>query len=463
MINDKSAPEGFVVDKKKNFMSLEEQSNHKYILNIDGHVKAFRLGNELRMGSVVLLVDSPYTLWFQDKLVEYKHYIPVSSDLSDLQEKIEWCIDNDSKCKKIAENSLEFYNKYLDKDGVYDYFEKLIYDMGNSRIPPVLKKTTSNINFIIGYRDPGDGVRKSQLDVFIQQINLIFSKISTINIYVIEQESERSDYETLPELIKQTGKNMAKFNLGRLKNIGFSIAEKQNKQQDAHYILTDVDLLPSYDLIEKYLQYPENPIHLAHIGTRYDKSRSKSFLGGVLSVNKKDFMDCNGYPNDFWGWGGEDDVLFRRFQNKKIKIDKPEEPVVDLEEFDLTEKNINLKENDAKLQLKNEKIKQSMFNTKENGLIDVNSTYDIINETEKDTVKHYKVMLKITVKDKQKVEEIKIQDYKLGMKVSWMSKGNVKLTGLVKNIDDKTSMISVEEEKTKELFKIKFFKLEIID
>ena len=46
---------------KKNFMNLEEQSKCKYILNIDGHVKAFRVSNELRMGSVVLLVDSPYT------------------------------------------------------------------------------------------------------------------------------------------------------------------------------------------------------------------------------------------------------------------------------------------------------------------------------------------------------------------------------------------------------------------
>ena len=55
-----------------NFMNLEEQSKHKYILNIDGHVKAFRLGNELRMGSVILLVDSPYRLWFQDKLIEDK-------------------------------------------------------------------------------------------------------------------------------------------------------------------------------------------------------------------------------------------------------------------------------------------------------------------------------------------------------------------------------------------------------
>ena len=34
---------------KQNFMDTLEQSKHKYILNIDGHVKAFRLGNELRM------------------------------------------------------------------------------------------------------------------------------------------------------------------------------------------------------------------------------------------------------------------------------------------------------------------------------------------------------------------------------------------------------------------------------
>ena len=66
----------FKIPKRKkdkpppNFMPLEEQSKHKYILNIDGHVKAFRLGNELRMGSVILLVDSPYRLWFQDKLIE---------------------------------------------------------------------------------------------------------------------------------------------------------------------------------------------------------------------------------------------------------------------------------------------------------------------------------------------------------------------------------------------------------
>ena len=56
---------------KKNFMNTLKQSKHKYILNIDGHVKAFRLGNEMRMKSVVLLVNSPYTLWFSEYMKEF--------------------------------------------------------------------------------------------------------------------------------------------------------------------------------------------------------------------------------------------------------------------------------------------------------------------------------------------------------------------------------------------------------
>ena len=35
------------------------------------------------------------------------------------------------------------------------------------------------------------------------------------------------------------------------------------------FILTDLDLLPSYDLLPDYIRYPDNPIHLANLGTRY--------------------------------------------------------------------------------------------------------------------------------------------------------------------------------------------------
>ena len=62
---------------------------------------------------------------------------------------------------------------------------------------------------------------------------------------------------------------MAKFNLGRLKNIGYHIAsqDSQDAQEDSkksYYVLSDVDLLPSEGLIPSYLQYPKNPIHLGY-------------------------------------------------------------------------------------------------------------------------------------------------------------------------------------------------------
>ena len=131
---------------------------------------------------------------------------------------------------------------------------------------------------------------------------------------------------------------MAKFNLGMLKNIGFVIANKSESDK-SYTILTDVDLLPSKNLVDTYLSYPENVIHLANKGTRYNiDGKNESFLGGAISVNKEDFEKCNGYPNNFWGWGGEDDALYHRMEKNKIKIDRGEYPVIDLEEYTLTEK-----------------------------------------------------------------------------------------------------------------------------
>ena len=112
--------------KKASFLSQQEQSNYKYIINIPGHSAAFRLGYEMKMGSCILLVDTPYKLWFRKYLIKYKHFIPIKADLSDLIEKIKWCIDNDDKCKIIAQNALEFYNKYLNENGVLDFLQGLL-------------------------------------------------------------------------------------------------------------------------------------------------------------------------------------------------------------------------------------------------------------------------------------------------------------------------------------------------
>ena len=408
---------------KQNFMKLEEQSKHKYILNIDGHVKAFRFGNELRMGSVILLVDSPYTLWFQNKLKPYEHYVPVKSDLSDLEKQINWCKQNDDKCEQIAKHALDFYNKYLSKQGTYDYFYNLLNDLGSIRKKPDVKKLSDNkLNIIVSYRDPGDGYRERQLNIFKDQMKLIFDGKIDYHIYIIEQESVRDNYDKLPDEYKQSGTKMAKFNLGMLKNIGFIIANKENnKIQNAYYVLSDVDLLPSEELIKDYLRFPDTPIHLGNKGTRYNiKDDDDKFLGGVLSVNSDDFLKCNGYPNNFWGWGGEDNALKQRLDTNNLDIQRPEGSVIDLEEMTIKEKMQDLKDKDTREKNKLEKLcsDSSVFyekyknieydgkkiqcdnlnNWDKNGLNTIEDLYKIVNKEQYGggkNISHYKVELKI--------------------------------------------------------------------
>jgi hypothetical protein len=123
-IDIKSLPFGLA-----KYMSPQEQNQYKYLLNLDGHVSAYRLSLELTTGSCVLLPASKYKLWYRDMLKPYVHYVPVNEDLSNLVDIVKWCKKNDNKCQEIAKNAQEFAKKYLTKNGILDYLQKLIYEM----------------------------------------------------------------------------------------------------------------------------------------------------------------------------------------------------------------------------------------------------------------------------------------------------------------------------------------------
>jgi hypothetical protein len=113
-------------------MSLQEQSTYKYILNLEGHVSAYRLSYELSSGSVVLLAASKWKMWYSDMIKPYIHYIPVSENLSDLISQVEWCKNNDEKCAKIAKNAQEFYDEYLGKKGILDFLQKELCELSSN-------------------------------------------------------------------------------------------------------------------------------------------------------------------------------------------------------------------------------------------------------------------------------------------------------------------------------------------
>lgn len=74
---------------------------HKYQINVDGTVAAYRLPYLLVGDSVVLKQDSIYYEHFYNELQPWKHYIPVKSNLSDLLEKLKWARDHDAEVSSV--------------------------------------------------------------------------------------------------------------------------------------------------------------------------------------------------------------------------------------------------------------------------------------------------------------------------------------------------------------------------
>ena len=156
---------------------------------------------------------------------------------------------------------------------------------------------------IVPYRDDIKHIRKGQLDKFIDIIPDYLKNLESFyeyKIYIIEQNNKTN-----------------KFNRGILLNIGFLLL----KDDFDYFIFHDIDLIPNNDLLSYYGLYPFNPIHIGDVNSKY--SVGGKYFGGVNSFNKKDFELINGFPNNYWGWGGEDDELYDRVVDNNLDIIVP--------------------------------------------------------------------------------------------------------------------------------------------
>jgi len=149
----------------------------------------------------------------------------------------------------------------------------------------------NQIAFIIPYRD-----RFAHLKTFVPHIRQRFPGAP---ILVIEQESGKP------------------FNRGKLLNIGFLHFNSLFDYFAAH----DVDMLPT----KADYSFAERPTHLATKVQQFGyKMPYPDYFGGVTLFNKIDFEIVNGYSNEFWGWGGEDDDIYNQFGKHQIAIDRRE-------------------------------------------------------------------------------------------------------------------------------------------
>lgn len=152
------------------------------------------------------------------------------------------------------------------------------------------------LGVIVPYRD-----RLDQLNTFTESIcKYLEDKKIDYRVIVVEQDSKKL------------------FNRGKLLNIGFL---KAIELECTYVVFHDVDMLPH----RVDYSYSDFPIHLAT--NEVDKVTGKltpvfeEYFGGVTMFPVKDFQAINGYSNEYWGWGFEDDDLLHRCKLMRIPLD----------------------------------------------------------------------------------------------------------------------------------------------
>jgi len=175
---------------------------------------------------------------------------------------------------------------------------------------------------IVPYRDDASHSRAAQLDRFAPHMARFLAdeaKLDEFKLFIVEQGDKR------------------KFNRGKLLNAGFTLAAHEGFDT---FVFHDVDLLPQPPVAKYYAAMAERPIHIAKCWSRYNKN--PEYLGGIVTFSKHDFERIGGFPNVYWGWGGEDDELKKRVTGAGLIVEAPPvdlaNAIVDLENKTLEEK-----------------------------------------------------------------------------------------------------------------------------
>ena len=198
-------------------------------------------------------------------------------------------------------------------------------------------------------------------------------------------------------IIVEQSDDKRKFNRGKLLNAGFELAKREicaaaraagggpracaAALDGASFVFHDVDLLPQPLIRALYgrLPAPGAPMHIARCWNRYNNN--PKYFGGVNAFRWRDFEKINGFPNNYWGWGGEDDELINRVNAVGLRPARPpravidagngaDPPIVDLEDMDVKQKIAFLKAEgrDWKCMVKNELLEEHARTWKTNGL-----------------------------------------------------------------------------------------------
>lgn len=149
------------------------------------------------------------------------------------------------------------------------------------------------LGIIVPYRN-----RPDQLKLFQDTITSFIKGID-YELIIVDQQDDKD------------------FNRGKLLNIGFL---KSLDLGCDYVVFHDIDLLP----IDVDYSYSDKVTHLiSELDTPegFDRSLFDEYFGGVTLFPSSIFETVNGYINNYWGWGFEDDNLLLRCIKNRVSLD----------------------------------------------------------------------------------------------------------------------------------------------
>lgn len=144
---------------------------------------------------------------------------------------------------------------------------------------------------VLPFRDRKGKYQKA-LDLFLEPfVTYINSNVEKYKIYIVEQ-NDSNEF----------------FNLARTINIGYDLFKYEMKNDDV-FIFHPVDILP----IDTNYNFTETTkiCSIRH-------SPSGEYYKGIAFL-LKDFKKINGFSNEYWGWGLEDDDMSVRMNIHSIQ------------------------------------------------------------------------------------------------------------------------------------------------
>ncbi|NP_001079419.1 beta-1,4-galactosyltransferase 3 L homeolog [Xenopus laevis] len=138
-------------------------------------------------------------------------------------------------------------------------------------------------------------------------------------LYYLHPFLQRQQLHYRIYIIHQAGNST--FNRAKLLNVG--VKEALRDEDWDCLFLHDVDLIPENDF-NLYVCDPWSPKHASVAMNKFSYSLPyPMYFGGVSALTPDQYMKMNGFPNEYWGWGGEDDDIATRVRLGGMKITRP--------------------------------------------------------------------------------------------------------------------------------------------